>query len=558
LTKVAQGDTMSKQIFLECLKCGQRVPYIKPKHTCEKCGNDWLEARYNLQEVKKSFLDSIARRPFNMWRYFDLLPLHDEANIVTMGEGGTPLLRAENLALMLGSQNIYIKDERQSPTGSFKDRQGSLAISVLREAEITEGVLASTGNVAISYSAYSSRAGIKMWTFLTSLVPAAKMYEVALYGSEVIKVTGTYDQARALAAQFAEHKGYFLDRGVRSIAAKESMKTVAFEIAEQLGWRAPDWYVQSVSGGLGPLGVWKGFHELKEMGLVDKVPALACIQTAGCAPMVNSFKKGLENAEPVLHPQTRIETLATGNPGYTYNVIRQAILADGGIMESASDEESFRAMHVLAKMDGISMEPAAAVAFAGLFKLLGQGTISRDDLVVVNCSGHTLSVEKEILGESREHSLEIPRPTKTHLMPPPQEGLLAALERLDDRVQSVLIVEDSPDARRLVRRILQARGKYQIREATGGREALEMARAAPPDLVILDLMMPEVDGFAVLEALKEEKELADLPVIVVTAKELTELERQRLSGHIEALLQKGSFMDEDLLKDIAEALPLTS
>jgi threonine synthase len=548
---------MSKKIFLECIKCEHRVPFTKPIRACEVCGNDWLEARYNLAETKESFLKSIASKPFNMWRYFDLLPLHDEANIVSMGEGGTPLLKAENLALMLGAQNVYIKDERQNPTGSFKDRQGSLAISVLRENNITEGVLASTGNVAISYSAYSSRAGIKMWAFLTSLVPAAKMHEVTLYGSEMIKVTGTYDQAKSLAAQFAGHKGFFLDRGVRNIAAKESMKTVAFEIAEQLDWRTPDWYVQSVSGGLGPLGVWKGFHELKEMGLVDKVPALICIQTAGCAPMSNSFKKGLEKVEPVLHPQTGIETLSTGDPGYTYNVIRQAILADGGTIESVSDEEAFRAMHVMAKMDGISMEPAAAVAFAGFFKLLNQGVISRDDLVVINCSGHTLSVEKEVLGESREHSVEIPRPTEARLATPPQEGLLAALERLDDRVQSILIVEDSPDARRLVRRILQARGKYQIHEASGGREAIEMAKANPPDLIILDLMMPEVDGFAVLEALKEEKDLADLPVIVVTAKELTNLERRRLSGHIEALLQKGSFMDEDLLKDIVEALPLT-
>lgn len=549
---------MGKEIFLECIKCGHRVPYTKPTRACEKCGNDWLEARYNLQALKASFLKSIARRPFNMWRYFDLLPLQDEDNIVSMGEGGTPLFRAENLSLMLGSRNIYIKDERQNPTGSFKDRQGSLAISVLREQNITEGVLASTGNVAISYSAYSSRAGIKLWVFLTSLVPAAKMHEVTLYGSEVVKVTGTYDQAKVLAGQFAEHKGFFLDRGIRSIAAKESMKTVAFEIAEQLKWRAPDWYVQSVSGGLGPLGVWKGFHELKEMGLVDKIPGLICVQCEGCAPIANSFKKGLENPEPVLHPQTRIETLSTGSPGYTYNVIRQAIMADGGTVESVSDEEAFRAMHVMAKMDGISMEPAAAVAFAGIFKLLNQGFISRDDLVVINCSGHTLSVEEDLLGEAKEHMVEMPRPTVTHPMPPPQEGLLAALERLDDRVQSILIVEDSPDARRLVRRILQSRGKYQIREASGGREAIEMAKAEPPDLIILDLMMPEVDGFAVLEAIKEEEQLLDMPIIVVTAKDLTSLERQRLSGHIEALLQKGSFMDDDLLRDITDALPLKS
>jgi len=222
-----------------------------------------------------------------MWRYWDLLPLKDPANILTMGEGGTPLVRATNLGMMLGRSNVFVKDERQGPTNSFKDRQASLAISVMKEEGITEAVVASTGNVAISYSAYSALAGIKLWAFLTSSVPADKMREVALYGSEVIKITGTYDQTKTVAADFAERKGLHLDRGLKSFAAKESMKTVAFEIAEQLGWsdrwmldngpggpttrspipptlgtvgpsgrtagvpkfRAPDWYFQAVSGG---------------------------------------------------------------------------------------------------------------------------------------------------------------------------------------------------------------------------------------------------------------------------------------------------------------------
>ncbi len=164
-----------------------------------------------------------------------MLPIRDDEHIVSLGEGWTPLIRAHNLGLMLGHDNIYIKDERQGPTGSFKDRQASIAISAMKEAGIKEAVVASTGNVAIAYSAYGARAGIKMWVFVTSSVPADKMREVALYGSEVIKVAGTYDQCKQVAADFAANKGIFLDRGIKGIAAKEAMKTMSYEIAEQLG-----------------------------------------------------------------------------------------------------------------------------------------------------------------------------------------------------------------------------------------------------------------------------------------------------------------------------------
>jgi threonine synthase len=512
-----------------------------------------------------------------MWRYWELLPLRDPASILTMGEGGTPLLHASNLGMMLGRPHIYVKDERQGPTGSFKDRQASLAISVMKEQGITETVVASTGNVAISYSAYSALAGIKLWAFLTSSVPADKMREVALYGSEVIKVTGTYDQTKQVAADFAQRKGLHLDRGIKSFAAKESMKTVAFEIAEQLGWtlargdaaggthwihpprrdppspvfRAPDWYVQAVSGGLGPIGVWKGFEELYSMGLIDRLPKLACIQAEGCAPMVNSFKKGLAVAEPVTTPQTLITTVATGYPGLAYGYLRQVILDHGGAFEAASDAESFRAMHVMAKMDGISMEPAAGLAFAGLFKLIGAGTIRADEVVVVNCSGHTFPVDKHLLGDAWAQSLDLNEAERAGLT---EEGLLTSLDRLDTRVQRIAIIEDDPEARRLLRRILQARGDYQIFEADGGQQGIELVRQCRPDLVLLDLMMPEVDGFEVLDAIRADEELAATRIIVITAKTLTAGERRRLSGQIELLLQKGSFLDDDLLEEILATL----
>jgi len=493
-----------------------------------------------------------------MWRYRELLPLRDDAHRLSLGEGGTPLLRASNLAMMLGCSGLYIKDERQGPTGSFKDRQAALAISVMKELGVTEAVLASTGNVAISYAAYSALAGIKIWAFLTSLVPAEKMREVAIYGAKVVKVTGTYDQTKQVAAEFAKRRGLYLERGIRSIAARESMKTVAFEIAEQLAgylgpgatpWRAPDWYIQSVSGGLGPVGVWKGFEELLRMGLIDRMPRLACIQAEGCAPMVHSFAKGLEKAEPVLHPRTRIITVATGDPGPAYTFLARVIRQHGGAFEAVSDEDAFRAIHVLAKLEGISMEPAAGIAFAGLFKLLSQGVIRRDEVVVVNCSGHTFPVEKHLLGEDWVQTVEAPARA-----PAPEEGLLGSLESLGRDVRRVAILEDDPGARRLLRRILQARGPYQIFEAENGREGLELIRRERPDLILLDLMMPEIDGFGVLEVLQSEEELQEIPVIVVTAKELTADERARLSGHIQALLQKGVFTDDELLREIGEAI----
>ncbi|MCL7452470.1 MAG: pyridoxal-phosphate dependent enzyme, partial [Anaerolineae bacterium] len=259
----------------------------------------------------------------------------------------------------------------------------------------------------------------------------------------------------------------------------------------------------------------------------------------------------LEVAEPVTHPRTLITTVATGYPGLAYGYLRRVILEHGGSFEAVSDQEAFRAMHVMAKMDGISMEPAAGLAFAGLFKLVGAGVIKPDDLVVVNCSGHTFPVEKHLLGDAWARSFDAGEAGQAQYT---EEGLLTSLDSLDARVQRVAIIEDDADARRLLRRVLQARGEYQIYEAAGGHEGIALVREQRPDLVLLDLMMPEVDGFEVLEAIRGDDELRDTRIIVITAKTLTSGERRRLSGHIEALLQKGSFLDDDLLEEILATL----
>jgi threonine synthase len=566
-------------ILAECLDCGHQATYTSLLLACPACKGQYLEARYDYPSIAKKLPELVKSRPFNLWRYQELLPVFDFNPSFSMGEGGTPLIRAANLGMMLGCRNLFIKDERQGPTASFKDRQGAVNIAALKEAGVNEVVLASTGNVAISYSAYAARAGIKLWAFLTSLVPAEKMREVAIYGTQVVKVTASYDQAKKVAAEYARQRGLYLERGARSIASVEAMKTIAFEIAEQMAelfpqsdpgapWLAPDWYFQSVSGGLGPLGVQKGFHELRQMGLIQQIPAIAGIQTEGCAPMAQAWALDKAIAEPVISPRTHIATLSTGDPGRAYTLLRQRMkAAGGGIFESVSDEEAFRTMHILAKLEGISVEPAAAVAFAGLIKLARAGVIGGEELIVVNCTGHTMPIERSILGEGWARNVILPTSaasiaassiTKTsqavsaeEQASVEQEGLLAALSRVTaDRFPRVLIVDDTEQARRLIRRILQSQGNYAISEAANGWQALDLARKESPDVIILDLMMPELDGFAVLDRLKADPATAHLPVIVVTAKELTPEEKQRLGGRIDSLMQKGEFMSDDLLEEV--------
>jgi threonine synthase len=548
--------------ILRCIDCGHKAPYYPTSLKCPECNSEWREAEYDLDTLAKTLPLQLEKRPFDLWRYHELLPIRNPNPAIVLGEGGTPLIRANNLGMMLGCSNIFIKDERQGPTASFKDRQAAVSIAALKEAGITEMVVASTGNVAIAYSAYAARAGIKLWAFVTSLVPAVKMREIALYGSQVIKVTGSYDEVKKAASEFARQRNLYQNKGARSIPSVESMKTIAYEISEQITayfgtnngnekafWRAPDWYVQAISGGMGPVGVAKGFAELQKMGLVEKKPAIAAIQSAGCAPMVNSWKKKLDIAEAVNDPRTHIETLATGDPGRTYQILRKEVDDTGGVFESVTDEEAFRAMHVLAKMEGISAEPAAAVAFAGLFKLIRAGVIKSDETVVVNCTGHTMPPEKFVLGDNWARNVVLPeRETKKET---PKEGILAALSHVvPERFPRVVIVDDTTEARLLIRRILQSQGDFTLFEASNGKEALRIVRRENPDLIILDLMMPELDGFGVLDALKADAETASIPVIVSTAKELTSVERDKLKGQIDALLQKGDFMSDEFLEEV--------
>lgn len=543
-----------------CLECGHTMPADINLKGCTSCGSQWLDARYDYEAVAQQWPAALHNRDRSLWRYRELLPLSEPDPEISMGEGFTSLTRLYTYERMFEHEHIYAKDERQGPTSSFKDRQAALSVMAMRRAGITECVLASTGNAGAAYAAYCARAGIKLWLFLTSLVSSEKMREAALYGAEVVKVSGTYDETKHVAAEFAKRKGIHLDRGAKAIPGKESMKTLAFEIAEQLAgklgadstgrWRAPDWYIQAVSGGIGPLGVWKGFQELLHMGMIDKMPKLGIVQAAGCAPMVNAYHAGKAEADPVV-PKTLITVLATGDPGYSYVVLREAVMSNGGAMLAIEDGKTFEAMRRLASKAGFSVEPATAVAFAGLERMLTDGTIAPDETVVVNCSGHTFTAESHVLGDQYVLDLQLGDATPEH---PHAEGLDAAIRKLDEQVTSILIVDDNADDRRLIRRLLQRYKRYRISEAGGGAEALRMIQDRKPDFIISDLTMPEMDGFTLLETLKNDPETADIPVVVVSAKTITTQDAKVLEEYTESVWTKGGFDTRQLVDHVVQAL----
>ncbi|MCA9904485.1 MAG: pyridoxal-phosphate dependent enzyme, partial [Anaerolineae bacterium] len=503
-----------------------------------------MDARYDYASVRPQWVNGLAERPTSLWRYAELLPVEGPDPDISLYEGFTPLIRLYHYERMFAHPHIYIKDERQGPTSSFKDRQAAVAVTALKQAGIKECVLASTGNAGAAYAAYCARAGIKLWLFLTHVVPSEKMREAALYGAEVVKVSGTYDEAKKVAAEFARQKNIHFDLGARAVPGKESMKTLGFEIAEQLGlafdgaaghWVAPDWYVQAVSGGIGPLGVWKGFEELYQMGLVDKMPRLGIIQAAGCAPMVQAFAAGSAQADPVT-PRTLIHVLATGNPGLSYVKLREAVLSNDGAMIAVEDGETFAAMRRLASTAGLSVEPATAVAFAGLERLLYDGIIELGETVVVNCSGHTFPAESHVLGDQYLLNLELDAQAK-HAES--SDGLAAALQSLDEQVTTVLVVDDNADDRRLMRRLLRAHKNYRVFEASSGREALKVMEEHLPDLIISDLSMPEMDGMTLIEQIKWNPDTAHIPVVVVSAKSLTPQDMTLLDRYTESVWSKG-------------------
>jgi threonine synthase len=285
------------------------------------------------------------------------------------------------------------------------------------------------------------------------------------------------------------------------------------------------------------------------MGLINQIPKLGIIQAEGCAPMVHAFKAGKETAAPVI-PDTRIIILSTGDPGKSYTYLWNLTQQFGGVMESVTDSEAFAAMRALAKSEGMAVEPATAVAFAGLEKLVHQGMIKSNEMVVVNCTGHTFPVEKHVLGDQWAVDVHLSKDQT----PAPREGLQSALENLDEQTTTVLLVDDNSDDALLIRRLLEGKKAYRVFHAKDGWEGLAMARQKLPDLIVTDLTMPGIDGFGLVEELKLDPRTKDIPVVVVSAKDITPDERKRLNGHIEAVYQKGSLSTRKFVDQVIHVL----
>jgi len=375
---------MKRYPFLVCLQCRHEAMYHDPFQHCEQCGSDWLDIIYDYERLKGS--EWIATGDSSMWRYHQLLPVRDAAERNSSSEGWTPLLRLERFGAALGHARLYAKHEGRNPTGSFKARQASLVTSILRERGIGELVLCSTGNVAMAFAAYCARVDIALTVFLPELVPPLKEKVVRAYGAKAIRMQASYHETRIAAKAYARERGIMYDPGADNFVNRESKKTIAFEIAEQLGWAAPDWYVQAVNGGPGPMGVHKGFEELHALGLIDRIPRIVCVQSELCSPMVDSFAAGLERAEPV-SPTTRIVTLSYGTPGFSYAVLSGVVRRSGGTMIKVDEDRAFARIGQLAKSEGVLVAPAAGVAIEGAARLIDSGVVGADQTVVVNLTG---------------------------------------------------------------------------------------------------------------------------------------------------------------------------
>ncbi len=470
---------MAAHFVVECLDCGYSTPYFPTSVSCPRCGSGWREALYDYPSLALTLPLQLPGRPFDLWRYKELLPVRDHNPELTLGEGGTPLLRATKFGNFVHCTNLFIKDERQNPTKSFKDRQAAVTIAALLESGITEMVVASSGNIALAYAAHAARCGIKVWAFLTSRVPTAKLREILLYGARVIKIAGNMDQTRKVAIDFARQRNVFMDQAAQTVPSVEAMKTLAFETTEQLSatmgppipkskkqpsnpWRAPDWYIQPVSVGLGPIGILKGFSELRIMGLIDRSPAMGLIQPEGCSPMVKAWNLGMDTIDPLAIQDTTIESLTTMDPGRAYTLLHHRMAQEsGGIFEVVTDRETYKAISLLARMEGILVEPAAGVAIAGLLKLCNRGIIKEKDVVIVNATGHTMPVE------SPTHAFQSDRrKMTTTLAITNSENLIAALKLVDfSDTPRVLVAVGNDKTRRIVQLYTLLLGAMEVYEA---------------------------------------------------------------------------------------------
>ena len=384
---------MSYVKSLRCRQCANEYP-IEPLNVCELCFGP-LEISYDYAAIARSVTrKSIEKGPLTMWRYDDFLPV-DAESAVDMATGFTPLLRAKNLGRLLGLENLYIKNDSVNPTFSFKDRPVSVTTTKALEFEFDVLACVSTGNLMGSVAAHGAKAGMKTMVFFPADLEKGKVVGAAVYGPTLIAVDGTYDQVNRLGSELADNNRWaFVNINMRPYYA-EGSKTLGYEVAEQLGWRAPDHCVVPAASGELYTKVWKGLTEMQDAGLIDKVKTrMHLAQPEGCSPIVEAFDMGSTQVRPV-KPDTIAKSLAIGNPAAGPFAL-QTLEETGGQGVIAMEPEVVEGISLLAKTEGIFTETAGGVVISGLKRLVERGAIKSDEVTVAYITGNGLKTQEAV------------------------------------------------------------------------------------------------------------------------------------------------------------------
>jgi len=382
-----------RKIYLQCRECKKEYDSTF-KYICDECFGP-LDVNYDFVPLAK---DTFTNREQTYWRYFELLPINDKSNIVSISAGMTPLVKAEKLGKKIGLDNLYIKNDSVNPTFSFKDRPAGVAISKAKEFGLSSVGCASTGNLASATAAHAAKADLPCYVFAPSDIEHVKITQSLSYGAEYISVDGTYDDANRIAAQVGDSKGIgIVNINMRSYYV-EGSKTLAYEVAEQLDWKVPDQLVVPTGSGAMLNAICKGFEELETVSLVNGTSSMHmnCAQPHGCAPIVDAFKNNSSDVIPVEHPDTVAKSLAIGDPGDGRYVLKR-LKQFNGIAEESNNKEILDAILLLARTEGIFTEPAGGVSVAVLKKMVEDGKIDKNETTVCYVTGNGLKATESIM-----------------------------------------------------------------------------------------------------------------------------------------------------------------
>lgn len=388
---------MNKIKYLKCSKCGKTFGE-EVLYYCDVCGSEGtLDVIYDYEAVKETFTKEYLRnnKRRDLWRYLPILPVEGEEGIANLQVGWTPLYKALRLEELLGISKIYIKDDGRNPTASFKDRATAVGIAKAKELKRNVIAAASTGNAASSLSGFAACMGVENYIFVPASAPEAKITQLLIYGSKVILVDGDYDTAFYFCLKAVEEFGWYNRSCAINPYLVEGKKTAAFEIIEQLNFEVPDFVVMSVGDGCSISGVWKGFKEFYELGLIDKLPQMISVQAEGSNPVNRAYRNGARGFDYKV-PSTIADSISVGIPRNGYKALN-ALEESKGITVDVSDEEILEAMKLLARYTGVFGEPAGVTGFAGLIKLNKENLIEKDKSVALIVSGNGLKDVKSAM-----------------------------------------------------------------------------------------------------------------------------------------------------------------